>query len=90
MRELELGENYSEGTLVLADPPRAGLGKNVVEAICAKEPLRIGLFSCDPVSGARDLELLRNRGYSIRDFRAFDLFRHTFHLESWALAERKK
>lgn len=88
LNSLEFGERVSAGTLVVADPPRTGLGEKTAKAICEKEPFRIALLSCDPVSAARDLEAIRKEGYVLKTFRAFDLFPYTFHMEALAVLEK--
>jgi len=65
---------------VLADPPRAGLGKDVVAHLSRLAPPRITIVSCDPATLARDLAGLA--GYQIESMTMVDLFPQTFHLES--------
>ncbi len=65
---------------VLADPPRSGLGKDVVAHLNRLQPPRIVIVSCDPATLARDLAALT--GYSIDRVTLVDLFPQTYHLES--------
>ncbi len=65
---------------VLADPPRAGLGKTVVEHLNRLAPPRITIVSCDPATLARDLAGLAR--YRIERISLVDLFPQTFHLET--------
>jgi 23S rRNA (uracil1939-C5)-methyltransferase len=65
---------------VLADPPRAGLGKGAVEHLNRLAPERITIVSCDPATLARDLAGLA--GYTIERIALVDLFPQTFHLET--------
>lgn len=74
--------------LVVVDPPRAGLGRDVVERVAALEPSRIVYVSCDPATLARDLAWLAERGYPLTDLRAFDAFPMTHHVECVALLTR--
>jgi 23S rRNA (uracil1939-C5)-methyltransferase len=67
--------------LVLADPPRAGLGKRVTDHLLRLRPERITLVSCDPSTLARDLREL-TRAYAIESVAMIDLFPQTFHIES--------
>ena len=69
---------------VLADPPRAGLGKSVVEHLLRLRPQRLTLVACDPTTLARDLAALLNGGYSLRKMVLVDLFPQTFHIETVA------
>ncbi len=65
---------------VLADPPRAGLGKEVVTHLNRLAPPHITIVSCDPATLARDLAGLT--GYSIERITLVDLFPQTFHIET--------
>ena len=67
---------------VLADPPRAGLGKAVVGHLARLKPQRITLVSCDPATLARDLAELLGHGYTIERLTLADLFPQTAHLET--------
>ena len=67
--------------VVVADPPRAGAGAEVCEAIAATGAPRVVLVSCDPAAGARDLRTLTEAGYRLESLQAWDLFPHTHHVE---------
>jgi 23S rRNA (uracil1939-C5)-methyltransferase len=67
---------------VLADPPRAGLGKIVVKHLLRLAPQRITLVSCDPATLARDLAALVAGGYRIEGLSLVDLFPQTYHIET--------
>jgi 23S rRNA (uracil1939-C5)-methyltransferase len=69
---------------VLADPPRAGLGKVVVSHLARLEPPRITIVACDPATLARDLAGLIAAGYRIESLTMIDLFPQTFHIEAIA------
>ncbi len=71
---------------VLADPPRAGLGKEVVGHLLRLAPPRMTIVSCDPATLARDLASLT--GYQIESLALVDLFPQTFHLETVAHLRR--
>jgi 23S rRNA (uracil1939-C5)-methyltransferase len=71
---------------VLADPPRAGLGKTVVAHLNRLAPARLTIVSCDPATLARDLATLR--GYTIDRLILVDLFPQTYHLETIAQLRR--
>lgn len=83
------GEAGAPIDLVLLDPPRAGAGRDVCEAVTAVAPTRIALVSCDPAAGARDLRFLTEAGYALESFAAWDLFPHTHHVETLAVAVRR-
>ena len=65
---------------VLADPPRAGLGKQVTAHLARLAPPRLTIVSCDPATLARDLAALP--GYKIESLILADLFPQTYHLET--------
>ena len=67
---------------VLADPPRTGLGKEVVAKLAEWKPERIVLVSCDPATFARDLAGLLAAGYVTEELTLIDLFPQTFHIET--------
>jgi tRNA/tmRNA/rRNA uracil-C5-methylase (TrmA/RlmC/RlmD family) len=75
--------------LVVVDPPRSGLGREVVDRVASLEAPRIVYVSCDPATLARDLAWLDERGYELTDLRAFDAFPMTHHVECVALLTRK-
>jgi len=75
--------------LVIADPPRAGLAREVVDALCGDHPAeRFAYVSCDPATLARDLALLTAGGWRLADLRAFDAFPMTHHVECVATLAR--
>ncbi len=74
--------------LVVMDPPRAGVGREVCDLlsmVCAREMVYV---SCDPVTLARDLKLLVDSGYRISELHMVDMFPQTFHVESIAVLSR--
>lgn len=69
---------------VLADPPRAGLGKPVVTQLLRLRPPRLTIVACDPATLARDVGLLAAGGYRLTKLTLVDLFPQTHHLEAVA------
>jgi 23S rRNA (uracil1939-C5)-methyltransferase len=67
---------------ILADPPRAGLGKVVVKELARIRAPRLTIVSCDPATLARDLQGLMAENYRIEKITLVDLFPQTFHLET--------
>jgi 23S rRNA (uracil1939-C5)-methyltransferase len=68
--------------LVVMDPPRSGLGEDVVKSLVALEAPRMVYVSCDPATLARDLGSLLAAGYEVEQAHLVDLFPQTFHVES--------
>ncbi|GGK72720.1 putative RNA methyltransferase [Sphaerisporangium melleum] len=71
--------------VVVADPPRAGLGRDVVARVAALDAARVVYVSCDPATLARDLSWFAGHGYPVVDLRAFDAFPMTHHVETVVL-----
>jgi 23S rRNA (uracil1939-C5)-methyltransferase len=68
--------------LVVADPPRSGLGENVLRGLEQLNAPKVTYVSCDPSTLARDLRVLVSMGYEIVGAHMIDLFPQTFHIES--------
>ena len=68
--------------LVVADPPRGGLGESVVRSLARLDAPRVTYVSCDPSTLARDMRVFVSLGYRIGEAHLIDLFPQTFHLES--------
>jgi len=74
--------------VMIIDPPRVGMHKDVVGHVLARSPERIVYVSCNPATLARDLEMLAGR-YAVLEVTPVDMFPHTYHIESVALLVRK-
>ena len=71
--------------MILVDPPRKGLGPEVVDAMAQMAPQRIVYVSCDPATLARDVRRLAACGYQARTVRAVDMFPRCAHVETVVL-----
>ncbi|HWS47713.1 MAG TPA: TRAM domain-containing protein [Acidimicrobiia bacterium] len=67
--------------VVIADPSRAGLGREGAATVVRCRPERVVLISCDAAALARDTSLLAGAGYGLRSTVLVDLFPHTPHVE---------
>ncbi len=74
---------------VVLNPPRRGAGMALIDAIAEARPRAIVYIACAPKPVARAFERLLARGYRIRKMTPYDLFPHTEHVETLALAERQ-
>ena len=75
---------------VIADPPRQGLDRAVVDGIRRLAPQTLVYVSCDPATLARDVGLLVTPGaYTVAEVALFDLYPNTHHLESVVLMRRQ-
>lgn len=75
--------------LAIVDPPRAG-AREALEGLFALAPSWIVMVSCDPVTLARDLKELVDKGYVIESIRPFEMFPQTHHLESLTVLRRQE
>ena len=77
-------EGFQSVDLVVADPPRPGLERAVVDALCRQPPRELRYVSCDPASLGRDAGRLRQGGLELARLVLLDFFPNTHHLESVA------
>ncbi len=75
--------------VVVVDPPRKGLNGDCIEALARMAPRRIVYVSCDPATLARDVALLKDRGYQLASAQAADLFPRCAHVETVVTLSRK-
>ena len=68
--------------VAVVDPPRKGLNADTIEAMARMQPRRIVYVSCDPATLARDVALLKEKGYRLQSAQAADLFPRCAHVES--------
>lgn len=84
----EFSKKHGKPDLVITDPPRVGMHKDVVETLLKLEAPRIVYVSCNPATQARDLDLLGEK-YETKIMQPVDMFPHTHHIENVALLELK-
>ena len=85
---LALEEKGIRPDVVVVDPPRKGLNADTIEALARMSPRRIVYVSCDPATLARDVALLKEKGYRLQSAQAADLFPRCSHVESIACLTR--
>lgn len=74
--------------VAVVDPPRKGLNADTIEALSRMAPRRIVYVSCDPATLARDVALLKERGYALQSVTAADLFPRCAHVETVVLLSK--
>ena len=77
-------EKIEQVWLVLVDPPREGLHKDVcvfLNELKAKYNFQLIYISCNPVTLARDLDLLVQWWRKLENLQPVDMFPHTHHVE---------
>lgn len=80
----ELEEKIKNIGLVIIDPPREGLHPNVISYLwnLKKEyKFKLLYISCNPITMARDIELLLNQDFTFKQIQPVDLFPHSHHIE---------
>ena len=75
-----LNNNSFKADCIVVDPPRAGLGNMVIKNIFKIQPQKLIYVSCDPVTLARDLNILKDK-YNVVEITPFDMFSNTYHVE---------
>ena len=75
-------------TVILLDPPRAGLHPKACDAVAKSEVKDVLYISCNPVSLAENLKTLCQK-YSVISAECFDFFPHTDHIETFVQLKLK-
>lgn len=75
-------------SLIVVDPPRAGLTEKIVKQMNDFGASQIIYVSCNPSTLARDCDWLRGYGYGVKSIQPVDMFPHTYHIENVCLLER--
>jgi 23S rRNA (uracil1939-C5)-methyltransferase len=81
-------KKHGQPDVIITDPPRDGMHKNVVAKILEIAPKKIVYVSCNSATQARDLALMKNH-YKIIKTQAVDMFPQTHHVENVVLLELK-
>ena len=74
--------------VVVVDPPSSGLDKKTINTLLNSSSKKIVYVSCDPITLARDLNILKER-YELKDITLFDMFPNTRHIETVCNLDRK-
>ncbi len=67
--------------LIIVDPPRAGLNKDLRETLTQSGVKRLIYVSCDVATWARDVADFEEKGWRLERFEPFDFYPHTHHIE---------
>ncbi|MFT6935309.1 MAG: 23S rRNA (uracil1939-C5)-methyltransferase [Maribacter sp.] len=74
--------------IIITDPPRDGMHKDVVQQILNIAPQKVVYVSCNSATQARDLELMKEL-YNVTKVQPVDMFPQTHHVENVVLLEKK-
>jgi 23S rRNA (uracil1939-C5)-methyltransferase len=81
-------ETHGQPDVVITDPPRDGMHKEVVQQILKIQPSKIVYVSCNSATQARDLALM-DATYKVARTQAVDMFPQTYHVENVVLLEKR-
>lgn len=79
---------HGQPDVIITDPPRDGMHKDVVDMLLKVAPKRIVYVSCNSATQARDLALM-DEMYKVVRVRPVDMFPQTHHVENVVLLEKK-
>jgi len=74
--------------VIITDPPRDGMHKDVVQQILNIAPQKVVYVSCNSATQARDLELMKSL-YNVTKVQPVDMFPQTHHVENVVLLAKK-
>lgn len=80
---------HGRADIVITDPPRAGMHKDVCVKLLELAPRKIIYVSCNPVTQARDIQILAEK-YTVEMLQPVDMFPQTYHVENVALLKLKE
>jgi 23S rRNA (uracil1939-C5)-methyltransferase len=73
--------------ITILDPPRKGCSQEALDETLSHTKHEIIYVSCNPATLARDLKYLKEKGCNVRSIQPFDMFCHTYHVETVAIVE---
>ena len=79
---------HGQPDVIITDPPRDGMHKDVVQQILNIAPSKVVYVSCNSATQARDLALMDSM-YKVTKTQAVDMFPQTFHVENVVLLEKR-
>lgn len=79
---------HGQPDVIITDPPRDGMHKDVIEQIMKIAPEKVVYVSCNSATQARDLALMDEK-YKVTKVRPVDMFPQTHHVENVVLLERR-
>ena len=84
----EFVNKHGHPDVIITDPPREGMHKDVVKVLLELKARRIVYVSCNSATQARDLEMLSS-DYDIINVKPVDMFPQTHHVENVVSIELK-
>lgn len=81
----ELNTKKRKFDVIILDPPRKGCTEECLQSAIKLCKGKIIYVSCNPATLARDLKYLMSQGATVEFIQPFDMFCHTYHIESVAV-----
>ena len=81
-------DTHGQPDVIITDPPRDGMHKDVVQQILNIAPKKIVYVSCNSATQARDLALM-DETYKVTKAQPVDMFPQTHHVENVVLLEHR-
>jgi len=75
--------------VIIVDPPRKGCEKEVIDSIISMASKKVVYVSCNPSTLSRDIKLLEDGGYKLKEVQPVDQFPWSTHVETVCLLLRK-
>lgn len=88
--EKELNTKKRRYNITILDPPRKGSTEKTLDYVLALTSDKIIYVSCNLATLARDLKYLVSKGAKVESVQPFDMFCHTYHVESVAIIDVKE
>ena len=70
---------------IILDPPRAGIHERTLINVIKFNPKKIIYVSCNPSTQARDIKILQDNNFMVKEIQPVDMFPHTPHIENITL-----
>ena len=83
----DVTEYITPDQTVILDPPRAGCDEKLIAKLNEIQPETIVYLSCNPITQARDIALLKEH-YAIEKLTPYNFFPRTPHIESLAILKK--
>lgn len=84
-----LAQKGIQADVIVVDPPRKGCDEKLLRSILNMSPKRVVYVSCNPATLGRDLKILSEGGYEVKEVQPVDMFPHSMHVETICLMSKK-
>ena len=84
-----MAEKGQTADVVFMDPPRAGSDEKFMTSVAKMGPKKVVYVSCNPETLARDLKVMKKKGYQVEKIQPVEMFPFTNHLETVVALTRK-